>query len=78
MNDINLSEILGIIAKYVLPIWVLLFLLLIMVPIIIRIISCDSNKGSHSSNHKEEKMDDDYDTYLCAAVLILICWIIFK
>ena len=49
MNDINLSEILGIIAKYVLPIWVILFLLLIMVPIIIRIISCDSNKGSHSS-----------------------------
>lgn len=78
MNDINLTEILGVLTKYVLPIWGILFFLLIMVTIIIRIISGDSNKGSHSSNHKEEKMDDDYDTYLCAAVLILICWIIFK
>lgn len=76
MNDINLTEILGVLTKYVLPIWGILFFLLVTVTIIIRIISCDSNKGSHSSNHKEEKMGDD--VYLYAAVLILICWIIFK
>ena len=77
MNDINLTEILGIVTKYVLPIWVILFLLLIMIPIIIRIISCDSNKGSHSSNHQEEKMEYN-DIYLYVAVGIVICWIIFK
>ena len=66
MNDINISEILGII-----------FFLLITVTIIIRIISCDSNKGSHSSNHQKEKMEDN-DIYLYVAVGIVIGWIIFK
>lgn len=77
MNDINLTEILGIVTKYVLPILGILFFLLITVPIIIRIISCDSNKGSHSSNQEEEKMEDN-DIYLYVAVGIVICWIIFK
>lgn len=77
MNDINLTEILGIVTKYVLPILGILFFLLITVPIIIRVISCDSNKGSHSSSHQEEKMEDN-DIYLYIAVGIVICWIIFK
>lgn len=77
MNDINLSEILGIVTKYVLPILGILFFLLITVTIIIRIISGDSNKGSHSSNHQEEKMVSN-DIYLYAVVLILIYWIIFR
>lgn len=77
MDDINLTEILGVVTKYVLPILWILFFLLITVPIIIRIISCDSNKGSHSSNHQEEKMEDN-DIYLYVAVGIVICWIIFK
>ncbi|STO00146.1 Uncharacterised protein [[Eubacterium] infirmum] len=76
MNDINLTEILGVLTKYVLPI-LGIFFLLITVTIIIRIISCDSNKGSHSSNHQEEKMEDN-DIYLYVAVGIVICWIIFK
>lgn len=79
MNDINLTEILGIVTKYVLPILGILFFLLITVPIIIRIMSCDSNKGSHSSNHQEEKEKMlPEDIYLYAIVLIVICWIIFK
>ena len=77
MNDINLSEILGIVTKYVMPILGILFFLLITVTIIIRIISADSNKGSHSSNHQEEKPVSN-DIYLYAVVLILIYWIIFR
>lgn len=79
MNNINVSEILGIVIKYVIPIWLFLFSLLIMVRMIIRIMSCDSNKGSHSSNHQEEKEKMLLeDIYLYAIVLIVICWIIFK
>ena len=77
MNDINLSEILGIVTSCMLPFSVILFFFLITVTIIIRIISADSNKGSHSSNHQEEKPVSN-DIYLYAVVLILIYWIIFR
>jgi hypothetical protein len=79
MNNINVSEILGIVIKYVIPIWLFLFSLLIMVRMIIRIMSDDSNKAFYSSNHQEEKEKMlPEDIYLYAIVLIVICWIIFK